>query len=435
MRLRTTLVVYCLLLSASRANAQSLNLTLGDAIQMALRTGTTAELARTAAERERINELEAFQNLLPQADARLTRYNQSINLQTFGFTIPGQPPVVGPFNVTDANLSAAMQLFNLAAIRHFQAVRAGVAASQLEVTEAENDVAQAVARLYVFVQRATAQVASREADVALFTRLAEVANDEFKAGTGTRLDVAQANVQLARTRQALLVAQNDRRNAALALLTAIGADEATDVVIADAIPAYPAPPRTDAALQSAHSNRPDLKAMAAREREAELSVNAARSRRLPSLSANFEGDYSGNHTQDLLWTRRVAGNVNLPLFRADINVMIARAKSQLHDVQIRRSQRERDVEREVRSSVLNLESAEARVQVATENVRVAEEALQVARDRREAGYGSPVEVDRAQDAYRQAHEDLIAAQADAAAAHFDLLHATGDIHSLVGGTQ
>ena len=98
-------------------------------------------------------------------------------------------------------------------------------------------------------------------------------------------------------------------------------------------------------------------------------------------------------------------------------------------------QRERDVEQDVRRSVLNLQSAEARVQVAAETVKVAEEALTVARDRRGAGYGSPVEVDRAQDAYRQAHEDLIAAQADAAAAHFDLLHATGEIHQLIGAAQ
>ena len=93
---------------------------------MALRGGTTAQLARSAEERERINQVEAFENLLPQADARLTRYNQSINLKTFGFSIAGQPPVVGPFNVTDANLTAAMQLFNLAALRHWQAVRQGV---------------------------------------------------------------------------------------------------------------------------------------------------------------------------------------------------------------------------------------------------------------------------------------------------------------------
>jgi len=432
MRLRIT-VACCSVLVALTARAETIRLTLADAVQQALRSGTSAQLARSAEERERINQAEAFENLLPQADARLSRYSQSINLQTFGFSLPGQPPVVGPFNVTDANLSAALQLFNLAALRHFQSVRAGVAASRWETEQAENDVAQAVSRLYVFVQRGTAQVASREADVALFTRLAEVANDEFKAGTGTRLDVAQANVQLARSRQALLLAQNERQNAMFALLNAIGADEGSDVVIADPIRMLDAPPRPETALTTARARRPDLKAMQARQREAELAVTAAKSRLVPSLGADFQGDYSGNKSTDLRWTRRIAGSVAIPLYRADINIMIARAKAQLHDVELQRVQRERDVEQDVRRSVLNLESAVALVQVANDTVKVAEEALTVARDRREAGYGSPVEVDRAQDSYRQAHEDLIAAQADAAAAHFDLLHATGEIHGLVGG--
>jgi outer membrane protein len=433
--MRVRVFILCLSLVPLSASAETLRLSLADAVQMALRSGTSAQLARSAEERQRISQSEAFQNLLPQADARLSRYSQSINLQTFGFSLPGQPPVVGPFNVTDANLSAAMQLFNLAAIRHYQAVRAGVAASRWETTQAENDVAQAVARLYVIVQRATAQVASREADVTLFTRLLEVSNDEFKAGTGTRLDVAQSSVQLARSRQALLLAQNDRQNALLALLNAIGADEASDVVITDPVPASAAPPKTETALATARETRPELKAMLAREREADLAVTAAKSRRIPSLSADFEGDYSGNKSSDLLWSRRIAGNVNVPIFRADINVMIARAKSQLHDVELQRTQRERDIEQDVRRSVMNLENAQARVQVANESVKVAEEALTVARDRREAGYGSPVEVDRAEDTYRQAHEDLIAAEADAAAAHFDLLHATGEIHGLVGTGQ
>jgi len=434
MRLRV-LVTFCLLCVATQvfAQEQPLRLTLGDAIQMALRSGTQAQLARTAEERARIAQSEAFQNLLPQADARLQEYNQSLNLATFGLTLPGFPTIVPPFNITDANLSAAMQLFNLAALRQWQSLRAGLSASRYETAQAENDVAAAVARLYVLVQRATAQVSSREADVTLFQRLLDLANDEFKAGTGTRLDVAQASVQVQRARQALLLAQNDRANATLALLNAIGANEGADVVIADPIPNYPAPPATADALTSARANRPELQAIEERYRSARLALTAAEDRRVPSLSADFSGDYSGKSFNDLRWTRRIAANVNLPLFRADINVFIARARATLEEVEIQRSQRGRDVEQDVRRSIMNLQNAEARVEVATENVRVAEEALSVARDRREAGYGSPVEVDRAEDSYRQAHEDLIGAQADAAAAHYDLLHATGQIHDLVGG--
>src|SRR5207249_5215314 len=140
-----------------------LTLSLADAVQRALHEGTVAQLARSTAERARIARAEAFQELLPQTDARLMRYSQSINLQTFGFSLPGQPPVVGPFNVTDAQLSAAMELFNLAALRHYQAMRKGAEASRFATEQAENDVAAAVARLYVLAQRASTQIASREA--------------------------------------------------------------------------------------------------------------------------------------------------------------------------------------------------------------------------------------------------------------------------------
>jgi outer membrane protein TolC len=428
---------FCLLLSAFCLNstAQPLRLSLADAVQRALRDGSQAQLARSAEERSRISRNEALQALFPQADARLLRYSQSINLQTFGFTIPGQPPVVGPFNVTDWQLEAAMQLFNLAAIRHYQALSQGESASRYAMQRAENDVATAVARLYVLTQRASTQIASRQSDIALFDRLLKVAQDEFTAGTGTRLDVAQATVQLDRAKQALLIAQNDQRTTLLALLNAIGENLASEVVLVDPLPTAPPVPPLDAALATAQKQRPELKEVEAREKEATLSMSAARARRLPSLGFDFLGDYSGNHSTDLLWSRRVAATLGMPLFRADINAAVARARADLHDREIERTQRQRDVEQDVRRAVMALENANARVAVATQSARVAEEALTVAQDRRQAGYGSPVEVDRAQDSYRQAREDLIAAQADAAAAQYDLQHATGDIRKLVEGTR
>ena len=414
---------------ATTASAQTdpLRLTLNDAIRMALGTGTQAKLARSNEELARISRSEALNALLPQADARLIRYNQSINLATFGFTLPGFPSIVGPFNVTDAQLAAAVQVFNLAALRHYQSLQRSANATRYQSEQAENDVAAAVARLYLIVQRAQSQIASREADIALFTRLLQTANDEFKAGTGTRLDVAQATVQLARARQALLAAQNDRQNASLALLNAIGADESRDVVIADTPPAPTAVPTFEASLATARTQRPEMRAAEEQEQAARLTVDAARARLLPTVSFDFLGDMSGNHSDDLRWTRRVAANLGVPLFHADINANIARAKVQLHDAETLRAQLGRDVEQDVRRSIMTMQNAEARVAVAKESAQVAEEALTVARDRRAAGYGSPVEVDRAQDAFRQAHEDLIAAQADAAAAQFDYEHATGGI--------
>jgi outer membrane protein TolC len=411
-------------------SAAELRLSLQKAIEMALGSGTQAQLAHSEEERARIARREALGAMLPQADARFLRYNQSINLQTFGFEVPGQPPIAGPFNVTDAQVSAAMQLFNVAAIRRYQSLQLGERATHLDSLAADNDVAAAVARLYVLIQRADAQVESRRADVALFERLVTAAEHEFEAGVGTKLDIAQQNLQLRRVRQALLLAENDRRNASLALANAIGADESAEIVPTDPLPTANAPPAADAALVIAREQRPDLRALRLHEDEARLNLQAQQARRLPALSADFEGDLSGNHADDLRWTRRIAGVVSVPLFRSDINAAIARAQLQFHDARVRREQYERDVEQEVRRALLGAESASARVVLAGEAVQVAEQALTIARDRRSAGYGSPIEVDRAEDSYRQAREDLISAQADAAAAQYEVRRSTGEISTL-----
>jgi outer membrane protein len=408
--------------------AEPLRLSLQDAVSMALREGTIARLAESQAERAEIARREALSGLLPQSDARLQRYSESLNLATFGFELPGQPPVIGPFNVYDAQLTASMQLFNLAALRYYQASRAGVEASRWRLQQAQNDVTVSVARLYVTVQRADAQAASRDASVKLFEQLARVAKDEFDAGTGTRLDVAQANVQLARAREALLRAQNDRESARIALLGAIGADQSSDIVLTPLATPETAP-AIDAALATAREQRPELKEAQAAEKAAELTLRSASARRIPHVELNFLGDYAGNTTDEMHSSRRIAGAIAVPLFRGEIPANIARARLELEDVRTRAAGTNRNVEQQVRTAILSLQNAQARVAVATETANVAQDALTIARDRRAAGYGSSVEVDRAEDAYRQAQEDLIAARADAALASVQVQYATGTLAS------
>jgi outer membrane protein len=414
----------------AHAQAEPLRLTLPDAVGMALREGTMARLAQSQSERAQIAQREALSGLLPQSEARVQRYSESLNLATFGFELPGQPPVIGPFNVYDAQVTAAVQLFNLAALRYYQASRAGVEASRWRLQQARNDVTVSVARLYVMVQRADAQSASREANVRLFEQLLHVSQDEFEVGTGTRLDVAQSNVQLSRAREALLRAQNDRESARLALLSAIGADQSQEVVLAP-LSAPGAVPAVDAALATAREQRPELKEAQAAQKQAELTLDSAKARRIPRVELNFVGDYAGNTTDEMHSSRRIAAGVAVPIFRGDIPANIARARLEVEDVRTRANAAARDVEQQVRTSILTLQNAQARTAVAGESAKVAEEALTIARERHAAGYGSTVEVDRAEDAYRQSQEDLIAAQADAALAAVQVQYATGTI----GGAQ
>lgn len=425
-KLRLPLLLLFTVALAVQSRGEPLHLTLSDAVALAMREGTMSRLAQSQSERAGIARREALSGLLPQSEARLQSYSESINLATFGFELPGQPPVIGPFNVIDAQVTAAVQLFNLAALRYYEASRAGVEASRWRLEKAQNDVTVSVARLYVMVQRADAQSASRQANVHLFEQLLKVSQDEFEVGTGTRLDVAQSNVQLSRAKEALLRAQNDRESARLALLSAIGADQSQDVILAPLTTASAAP-ALDAALAMARTQRPELKEAEAAEKQAELTLGSAKARRIPRVELSFLGDYAGNTTDEMHSSRRIAAGMVVPIFRGDIPANIARARLELEDVRIRNAEAERNVEQQVRTSIMTLQNADARVAVAGETAKVAEEALNISRERQSAGYGSTVEVDRAEDAYRQAQEDLIAAQADAALAAVQVQYATGTI--------
>jgi outer membrane protein len=424
------------LVTTLATDAEPLRLSMRDAVRMAIANAPTAKIAKVGEERARAAAAMARAALLPETEARLLRYNQSINLQTFGFAQPGQPPVVGPFNVTDAQISAAMNLFDLASIRRYEAARQGISISRMQVEQAEEDIAAAAARLYLLIERGGAEIAAHEANVTLFTDLRRLASDQFTAGTGTRLDVARADVQVSREQQTLLVARNQRDAARLALLHVIGADQSSEVIQTD-------PPRADTiilpslteALPTALRERMDIRVAAARERQAELGVSAARAARIPTVGLDLVGDMSGNNADDLHWSRRVGGGVNIPIFAGGrIAAQLADAKALEHEARIQQEESLRTAEEEVRRSILNVESSVARIAVAAEVVRVAQEELDSARNRYEHGAGSSIEVDRAEDAWRQAREDQIAAQSDAAMAAVDLRHATGTMRSWAEGT-
>jgi outer membrane protein len=420
-------------LIATPLSAEELRLSYADALQRALSAGTASLLARSSEERARAVVLESRAALLPETEARFLRYNQSINLATFGFSVPGQGPIAGPFNVTDAQITAAMNLFDLASLRRYRAAREGITVSHAQVEQAENDIAAAVGRLYILVDKAGADVEARQANVTLFRELRKLAQDQLAAGTGIRLDVARADVQLAREQQALLVAENQRESGRLALLHAIGADQSSNLVLTDPLAPPEAPPSdAAAAVSAAIASRPELRQAVVREHQAELALSAARAGRYPTLGVDLLGDMSGNRASDLRWSRRVGAGLNVPIFSGGrIEAAIAEAKATRYEAGLQRSETERQIEEEVRRSILGLQSAVARVTVARENVRVAEEEMTVVRDRTANGVGSSIEVDRAEDALREAREDRISAEADAAMAGVELEHSMGTIRARV----
>ncbi|HEY6930490.1 MAG TPA: TolC family protein [Thermoanaerobaculia bacterium] len=418
------------------AGAETLKLSLRDAVARALSDGTAARIATERVDVSRAQADQARSALLPQLSGQVQDYNQVLNLKTFGLALPGFPTLVGPFNVFDAHVTLAAQLVDLAARRRYQAARQGIVVADVERERTENEVAAAVATLYVALQRAQANVEATRANVELFTKLRDLANDQREAGVATKLDSTRADVALAREQQTLLVSENQRNAARLSLLHAIGADQTLDVVLVDALQDEPGTETPEEALSAAHSRRPELRSIDERLRSIDLSIAARKAEKLPTLAAQFQGGYNGNHLGDLSWNRTVGALVSVPIYTGGrISAEIAESESQRRELVLERTETQRQVEEEVRRALLALESAANRAHVAAENVRLASDELEFARDRFANGVTSSIEVDNAQSSYSTARADRIAALADEAQARFDLARATGQIRDWMGSAS
>lgn len=419
------------------AGAQSLELSLKRAVEIATSPQGAAQVL-AAGEAVRQAEARAVQSraaLLPNVDGSISEIRQTRNLQAFGLNfalpIPGFafPSVVGPYNVFDLRATATQSVFDLAAIRRYQAAKVQSGAARAEESAAKEGVAAQVARAYVAALRAVADVEAAEANVTLAEAVLKQAEHLKTAGTGTGIEVTRANVQLSSEKQRLLVASNERRRARLQLIRAMNLPIDTDVRFTDSLTFRPPAGATIAeATAKALGARPDLAAQRERELSTKLSASAVKFERLPSLAALGDFGTIGASPASNHATRSYGVSMRMPLFdggRRDARR--AEAASQVRVETIRTKDLRETIALDVRLALDALKSAEEEVAVSKEGLALSESELAQARRRYEAGVTPGLEVTDAQTRLARARDNHITALFHHAAARIDLAQATGTV--------
>jgi hypothetical protein len=122
---RLFLVLMLIVLSVAFATAQSKavipkDLTLSEALEIALRNSSTLQEALANLEQASGQYKQSRSELLPQLDARAHQSYLKVNLEGFGLTLPNEPRVLGPFGSMDARVLLRQDLLNIASIRSWQ---------------------------------------------------------------------------------------------------------------------------------------------------------------------------------------------------------------------------------------------------------------------------------------------------------------------------
>jgi outer membrane protein TolC len=391
------------------ASAQPIGLTLDDAIQRGLKTNLGVILSGTQTAAARGQRLSQLQALLPSVEFNATEAELQADLPAEGLRIPGFPKIIGPFGYTDLRANLSWSLIDVASLRNYLAARHNFAAATLSAQDARELVVLVAGNAYLLVLADESRVASVEAQAATAKISLDQAVARHQAGTAPLLDELRARVDYQSLDQQLIVAKNALEKDKLALARVIGLPLAQSFTLADTAP-YAAFDQIDvsAAISQAHANRKDLAAMIEQAKAAEEQRKAATAARLPTLK--FQGDYGdiGVNVSTSHGTGNATGTLSVPLFKEfALRGQAQQAQAQLDTAQAQLSDKNAQVDADVRDALLDIASSQQQLDVAKSSVALANEALSEAQQRYANGVSDNLAVSQAQQSVAQANDQYV----------------------------
>ncbi|MQA29973.1 MAG: TolC family protein [Luteitalea sp.] len=394
------------------ATADTLALTIADAINRALEHNLGLLTAEQESGRARGARGVALADLMPNLDGRLAETRQKVNLAAFGFPLPaGTASLVGPFNVFDARIHLSQSIFDLGALNALRAEGHTLAAAEYSVKSARDLVVLVSANAYLQALAAAARAEAARAQTDTAEAIFNQASSMKQSGIVAGIDVLRAEVRLATERQRTTAARNDSEKARLQLARLIGLPIGQPFTLVDDLPNVPMPEiGLKDALERAYRARPDYQAALERVRAAESEKRSVVGEALPSVQVNADYGDIGLTLHDARSTFSVAGAVNVPIFQGGRT----HGRLQQADAALRRRRAEADdlkagIYYDVRGAFLDLQASGEQLQVATRARELSAQQLTQARDRFAAGVASNIEIVQAQEAVAESSEQYISA--------------------------
>src|SRR6267378_235878 len=354
---------------------EALRLTLDQAVGLALKQNTTAQIAVFEAAVSEQDKNISRADLLPQASATISDEVEKVNLLAqFGgkTSFPGFPKTIGPYQLFSAGPSFGAPVFDLTLWRRYQAAQNTVNSSKASSLSTREQVILLVVSQYIGTLR--------------------------------------GNVELQNEKQRLIQAQTDRETSLFALSRLLNLDPRQQIELRDSLSFFDTPqPEVEPSIELALAERQEWKALESQIRSEEYQRKASQDSRLPALRFDGNFAYVGTSGNTTLPTYTYQGSVNLPLFTGGrIHAEVVRA-----DIEIKKMDQQKDdlrnqIALDVKTALLNLQSARNEVQVANLGVQLSKEEVDQARDRFKAGVANNIEVIQAQDSLARANDNQIA---------------------------
>jgi outer membrane protein len=440
------IIFFSLLLSPAFTRAQTqtsplpatapdgvLKLTLQQSVALAIKQNPTQQIAvLNAAESIQAKNI-TRSDLLPQANLHVADSANRVNLVAqFGGNVPPTfpfPEHIGPYQIFSAGPNFGSSVIDISLWKRYQAARSNVDVSKANSLSTREQVILLVVSQYIGTLRAAANVQASRSRVDLAQALYDQAADLQKEGVGTGIDTLRANVELQNEKQRLIEAENDRDASLFGLSRLLNLDPRQKIDLADSLVFFDTPqPDVDSSIDSALATREEWKSIEAQEKSAKLEKQSSQYQRLPSLRFDGNWAYLGTSTSNGIPTYQYQASFNMPLFTSGrIHAEVVKADLELQKLEQQKDDIRNQIALDVKTSLLNLNSARTEVQVANLGVQLSQQEVDQARDRFQAGVANNIEVISAQDSLSRANDNQIAALYRFNQARADFARAVGQM--------
>jgi outer membrane protein TolC len=388
-----------------------MQLSLQDAIGRGLKQNLGLLLSSANIHAARGHRWEQLSALLPHVTATPYVADSKISLSELGISIPGitLPQTVGPFSYFDARASVTQSLFDSKLINNTRAATQNLKSAEYTFKDARDLVVLAVGYVYLQAIADEARILTAKAQVETAQALYDQATDQVNAGTSPAIDGLRAKVELQTRQQQLIQANNNFAIQKLTVARVIGLAPGQELEFADKSPYRPFESMPiDEALKRAYASRSDYLAAMTDVRAAQFSRKAAVAGYYPSLAFNADYGTAGAHPSTAGQVFDVRGTLSIPIFQGgSVHGEMLQADARLEESRERLDNLRAQIDSDVRTALLNLQSSAEQVNVARSNIDLAEETLVQSRDRFSAGVTDTVEVVQSQESIASAHEQYI----------------------------
>ncbi len=338
-------------------------------------------------------------------------------------------------SVSQALLQGWRMSYNLQGVRQARQSRDAAEAS-LEATRQQTLADTAGAYWTLWAARRQVGVLNQSLDVAREEQ--RVVRARVEAGALAQVEQLRVDALVVQAESDLVSARNAERAAADSLLVLLGEEPGQDVALASD-PADPAPVALDedALVRTALENNPTLAALALAEAQAGEDLTNARHARLPELYASgsyalngYEATFSeavGELTSAALPEWGVGLTVSVPLGNKVDRGSLLASQASATSARLDRESYARALSASVRASARAIETARAKLGLASANLALAEQTLAAERALQEVGRAVQKDVLEAIQGLEAARATLESARADYAMAIVELERLKGSL--------